>query len=83
MNNMFQSLIGILQTHQNLLYGFLMLWFQSLIGILQTGEEFKVYAYHTWFQSLIGILQTCPYHHHYYRYYCVSIPHRYSTNQNG
>ena len=56
--------------------------FQSLIGILQTlfwaNIEYSKYT----FQSLIGILQTLPNQNHRWECVMVSIPHRYSTNQN-
>ncbi len=101
----FQSLIGILQTKNSLIFFFAITQFQSLIGILQTkstyiakvnGKEFQsligilqtiipwdIEELYNQFQSLIGILQTGSYANYFYSCYYVSIPHRYSTNQQN
>ena len=57
--------------------------FQSLIGILQTEKSCFSTFWNILFQSLIGILQTKKKNPKLSKMKDVSIPHRYSTNQNN
>ena len=74
--DVFQSLIGRLQTGNVIQDIDILKEFQSLIGRLQTRERERVDEDKNWFQSLIGRLQTPRFRYDVDQGNAVSIPHR-------